>query len=114
MVVTSSALLLLFSLWRHKRHMQTNSGKNLNVDAHIKAMKNIMFFLFIYSINFTYLALNMMTKKDDHVNFFISVLQYTFPTVHSLNLILSNPKLEKTLLKALSCVKCKVIMRKEL
>ncbi|NXJ84541.1 TA2R9 protein, partial [Trogon melanurus] len=111
-VVIFSALLLLFSLWRHKSNMQTNSVKNFSVDVHIKAMKSILFFLFIYSVDFTCLVLNMIntTKKPDHVTFVILVFQYIFPTVHSLSLILSNPKLEKKLLKTLSCVKCKVCM----
>ncbi|NXJ84540.1 TA2R9 protein, partial [Trogon melanurus] len=113
LVAFFSALLLLFSLWRHKSNMQTNSAKNLSVDAHIKAMKSILLFLFIYSINFTQLILNMIyaTKKDEHVTFVISVFQYIFPTVHSLSLILSNPKLEKTLLQTLSYLKCKVCTR---
>ncbi|KFP73517.1 Taste receptor type 2 member 9, partial [Apaloderma vittatum] len=103
MVAFFSALLLLFSLWRHKSNMQTNSAKNLSLDAHIKAMKSVLLFLFIYIINFTRLTLTMIyiTKKDEHVTFVISVFQYIFPTVHSLSLILSNPKLEKTLLQTL-------------
>ncbi|KFP74539.1 Taste receptor type 2 member 9, partial [Apaloderma vittatum] len=103
MVVISSALLLLFSLWRHKSNMQTKSVKNISVVAHIKAMKNIMLFLFLYTSNFTCLILTVihLLKQDDFVTFFILVFQYVFPVVHSLNLILSNPKLEKTLLKTL-------------
>ncbi|KFP82267.1 Taste receptor type 2 member 7, partial [Apaloderma vittatum] len=103
MVVIFSALLLLFSLWRHKSNMQTNSAKNLSVDVHIKAMKSILFFLFIYSIDFTCFVLNMInvTKEHDPLTFIILVFQYIFPTVHSLILVLSNPKLEKTLLKTL-------------
>ncbi|XP_010305529.2 taste receptor type 2 member 9 [Balearica regulorum gibbericeps] len=113
LTVICSALLLLFSLWRHKRKMQTKSAKNLSVDAHMKAMKSILSFSFIYSINFMCLVLTLIysTKKENPVLFLILVFQYVFPVVHSLTLIFSNPKLEKTLLKILSCVKCKVCMR---
>ncbi|NXJ84538.1 TA2R9 protein, partial [Trogon melanurus] len=113
MVALFSAILLLFSLWRHKSNMQTNSMKNLSVDAHIKAMKSILFFLFTYGINFTRLILRLIynSNRDDLVTFVILVFQYIFPTAHSLILILSNPKLEKTWLRTLSCVKCKVCMR---
>ncbi|XP_041277913.1 taste receptor type 2 member 9-like, partial [Onychostruthus taczanowskii] len=52
MVVIFSAVCLLFSLWRHKRRMQTNSMKDLSMDAHIRAMKSILSFLVMYSINF--------------------------------------------------------------
>ncbi|NWU60131.1 TA2R9 protein, partial [Dromas ardeola] len=65
MAVIFSALLLLFSLWRHKCRMQTNSGKNLSMDAHVKAMKSILSFSFIYSVNFACLILTLIyaTKK---------------------------------------------------
>ncbi|KFQ72224.1 Taste receptor type 2 member 9, partial [Phaethon lepturus] len=102
MAVIFSALLL-FSLWRHKRKMQTNSVKNLSMDAHIKAMKTILAFFFVYSINFTCLVLTLIyaTKKENPVTFLILVFQYAFPAVHSLILIFSNPKLEKALLRTL-------------
>ncbi|NXO13789.1 TA2R7 protein, partial [Oriolus oriolus] len=111
--VIFSAVFLLFSLWTHKRKMQTNSMKNLSMDAHIRAMKSILSFLVMYSINFVCLVLNMVyvTKKRSHMTFLIVVFQYTFPGVHSLILIFSNPKLEKALLKILlleRSVKCKV------
>ncbi|KAM9382227.1 taste receptor type 2 member 7-like [Phaethornis superciliosus] len=111
--VISSALLLLFSLWRHKHRMQTKSGKNVSVDAHIKAMKSILSFFFIYSINFIFLILALIysLKKEKAVMFLISFFHYCFSAAHSLILIFSNPKLEKTLLRTLFCVKCKICMR---
>ncbi|NXF82714.1 TA2R9 protein, partial [Sclerurus mexicanus] len=113
MAVTFSALLLLFSLQRHKRNMQTNSMKDLSMDAHIKAMKSILSFLVMYSINFASLILKLVytTKNGSPVLFLIVVFLYAFPGVHSLILIFSNPKLEKTLLRILPCVKFRVCMR---
>ncbi|CAN8205004.1 unnamed protein product [Coccothraustes coccothraustes] len=115
MVVIFAAVFLLFSLWRHKRTMQTNSMKDLSMDAHIRAMKSIFSFLVMYSINFVCLVLNMVyvTKKGNHMTFLIEVFQYIFPGLHSLILIFSNPKLEKALLKILPLqrsVKRKVCM----
>ncbi|NXU40200.1 TA2R7 protein, partial [Drymodes brunneopygia] len=109
--VIFSAVFLLFSLWRHTRKMQANSMNNLSMDAHIRAMKSILSFLLIYSINFLCLVLKMVyvTKKKNHMTFLILLFQYTFPGVHSLILIFSNPKLEKALLKILpleKSVKC--------
>ncbi|NXC14341.1 TA2R9 protein, partial [Corythaeola cristata] len=114
MVVIFSALLLLFSLWRHKRKMQKNSVKNLSMDVHIKAMKSVLSFCLIYSINFTCLVLILIyfRKKENPALFLIIVFQYAFPVVHSFILIFSNPKLEKTLLRTLSCVKCKAFLRR--
>ncbi|NXC24549.1 TA2R9 protein, partial [Campylorhamphus procurvoides] len=113
MAVTFSALLLLFSLWRHKRNMQANSMKDLSMDAHIKAMKSILSFLVMYSINFASLILTLVyvTKKGSPVIFITVVFQYAFPGVHSFILICSNPKLEKTVLRILPCLKFRVCMR---
>ncbi|NWI44975.1 TA2R7 protein, partial [Picathartes gymnocephalus] len=103
MAVASSAVFLLFSLWRHKCKMQTNSMKNLSMEGHMRAMKSILSFLVMYSINFVCLVLKMVyvTKEGSHMTFLIVVFQYAFPAVHSLILIFSNPKLEMTLLKIL-------------
>ncbi|NXL22219.1 TA2R7 protein, partial [Setophaga kirtlandii] len=103
MAVIFSAVFLLFSLWRHKRMMQTNSMKDLSMEAHIRAMKSIFSFLVVYSINFVCLVLNMVyvTKKANQMTFLILVFQYIFPGLHSLILVFSNPKLEKALLKIL-------------
>ncbi|NXG05419.1 TA2R9 protein, partial [Sakesphorus luctuosus] len=113
MAVIFSALLLLFSLWRHKRNMQTNSMKDLSVDAHIKAMKSILSFLAMYIINCTSFIVTMIyeSQGENPTMFVIYVCLYAFPGVHSLILIFSNPKLEKTLLRVLSCVRCKVCLR---
>ncbi|NXR80625.1 TA2R9 protein, partial [Pycnonotus jocosus] len=103
MAVIFAAVFLLFSLWRHKCKMETNSMKDLSMDAHIRAMKSIFSFLVMYSINFVCLVLKMVyvTKKGSYMTFLIVVFQYTFPGLHSLILIFSNPKLEKALLKIL-------------
>ncbi|XP_027742377.1 taste receptor type 2 member 9-like [Empidonax traillii] len=112
-VVIFSALLLLFSLWRHKRNMQTNSMKDLSMDAHIKATKCILSFFIIYSINFVFFILSLTSaiKRQNHVELLFNVFQYAFPSFHSLIVLFSNPNLEKTLLKILSYMKCKVCVK---
>ncbi|KFQ19385.1 Taste receptor type 2 member 9, partial [Mesitornis unicolor] len=101
--VIFSAFLLLFSLCKHKHRMLANSASDLSVDVHIKAIKSILSFFVIYSINFTCLILSLIYSrgKTSPETFVILVLLYAFPTVHSLILIFSNPKLEKTLLRTL-------------
>ncbi|KAM7028027.1 taste receptor type 2 member 9-like [Passerculus sandwichensis] len=113
LVVTFSAVSLLFSLWRHKRTMQTNSMKDLSMDAHIRAMKSVLSFLVMYSINFVCLILTIIydTKKDNIMTLLIYIYLHAFPGVHSLILIFSNPKLEKALLKFLSCVRWEFFMK---
>ncbi|NXG78742.1 TA2R9 protein, partial [Baryphthengus martii] len=109
MAVIVSALLLLISLWRHKRRMQTNALKTLSMDAHIRAIKSVLFFFIIYSITFTGFLLSLIyaTKNDILTTFLILTFQYALSVAHSLILIFSNPKLGKTLLRALPCLKCK-------
>ncbi|XP_061316984.1 taste receptor type 2 member 40-like [Pezoporus flaviventris] len=104
------SVLLIFSLWRQKRKMQNNSMKELNMDAYIKAIKSILSIFIIYSFNFICLILTLIyaTKKENTVSFLIFIFQYAFPSLHSLTLIFSNPKLENALLRTLPCVKCKV------
>ncbi|XP_062494446.1 taste receptor type 2 member 40-like [Pezoporus occidentalis] len=104
------SVLLIFSLWRQKRKMQNNSMKELNMDTYIKAIKSILSIFIIYSFNFICLILTLIyaTKKENTVSFLIFIFQYAFPSLHSLTLIFSNPKLENALLRTLLCVKCKV------
>ncbi|KAM7027989.1 taste receptor type 2 member 9-like [Passerculus sandwichensis] len=113
LVVMFSAVFLLFSLWRHKRTMQTSSMKDLSMDAHIRAMKSVLSFLVMYSINFVCLVLTKIygTKKENIMTLLLYIYLCAFPGIHSLILIFSNPKLEKTLLKMLSSVKCEVFIK---
>ncbi|XP_039551954.1 taste receptor type 2 member 9-like [Passer montanus] len=112
MVVVFSAVCLLFSLWRHKRRMQTNSMKDLSMDAHIRATKSVLSFLVMYSINFVCLVLTIIfcTKKENIMTLLLYIYLCAFPGVHSLILIFSNSKLEKELMKILSWVKSKYSM----
>ncbi|KAL9864718.1 taste receptor type 2 member 9-like [Geothlypis trichas] len=108
LAVIFSAVFLLFSLWRHKRTMQTSSMKDLSMDAHIRAMKSVLSFLVMYSINFVCLVLTIIyaTNKENIMKLLLYIYLCAFPGVHSLILIFSNPKLEKALLKMLYGVKC--------
>ncbi|NWT07328.1 T2R40 protein, partial [Mionectes macconnelli] len=111
--VIFSALLLLFSLWRHKRNMQTSCMKDLSMDAHIKAMKFILSFFIMYSINFIFLILALIysMKNKNDVMVLIYLIQCSLPAFHSLILIFSNPNLEKRLLEILPCVNCKICLK---
>ncbi|XP_032911679.1 taste receptor type 2 member 9-like [Catharus ustulatus] len=113
MAVIFSAVFLLFSLWKHKQKMQTNSMKDLSVEAHIRAMKSILSFLVMYSINFVCLVLILfyIMANVNIVTILANIYVYGFPGVHSVVLILSNPQLEKALLKTLSCVKCEFCIK---
>ncbi|XP_074394012.1 taste receptor type 2 member 9-like [Zonotrichia albicollis] len=113
LAVIFSALFLLFSLWRHKRTMQSSFMKDLSMEAHIRAMKSVLSFLVMYSINFVCLVLTIIyaMTKENIMTLLISIYLCAFPGVHSLILIFSNPKLEKAMLKILSYVKCELFMK---
>ncbi|NXS79506.1 T2R13 protein, partial [Erpornis zantholeuca] len=108
-----SAVFLLFSLWRHKCEMQKNSMNSLSMEAHIKAIKSILSFFIIYSIHFVFLTMTLIpsTREEYRIIFLVYIFLYAFPGVHSLILIFSNPELKNTLIRILSCVKCRVCMR---
>ncbi|NWZ73136.1 TA2R9 protein, partial [Acrocephalus arundinaceus] len=93
LAVICAAVFLLFSLWRHKRKMQTNSMKDLSMDAHIRAMKSILSFLVMYNINFVCLILTIIytMKKENTMTLLISIYLCAFPGVHSLILVFSSP-----------------------
>ncbi|XP_064563171.1 taste receptor type 2 member 7-like [Zonotrichia leucophrys gambelii] len=86
MAVSFSAVFLLFSRWRHKRTMQTSSMKDLSMDAHIRAMKSVLSFLVMYSINFVCLVLTIIyaMTKENIMTLLISIYLCAFPGVHSL------------------------------
>uniref|UniRef100_A0A8C3U0Z1 Taste receptor type 2 n=1 Tax=Catharus ustulatus TaxID=91951 RepID=A0A8C3U0Z1_CATUS len=109
--VVFSALFLLFSLWKHKCKMQTNSMMNPSMEAHVKAMKSILSFLLIINFVCLVLILFYIMANVNIVTILANIYVYGFPGVHSVVLILSNPQLEKALLKTLSCVKCEFCIK---
>uniref|UniRef100_A0A8B9R583 Taste receptor type 2 n=1 Tax=Anas platyrhynchos TaxID=8839 RepID=A0A8B9R583_ANAPL len=95
MIVIFSALLLLFSLWRHKCKMQTSSAKDLSMDAHIKAMKSLLSFFIIYaaSVVHPYFTLHLRSASVFALHCKFSVVpnrQGTLPLPHFLSILLLN------------------------
>ncbi|OXB53898.1 hypothetical protein ASZ78_001392 [Callipepla squamata] len=107
LIVTTSAFLLLFSLCKHKHKMQTSSASSLSMDAHIKAMKSLLSFFIIYTVNYTILILSQYYSSEKNLSLALSALQYSFPVIHSLILICSSPRLARTALRVLPCATCK-------
>uniref|UniRef100_A0A8C8RTP6 Taste receptor type 2 n=1 Tax=Pelusios castaneus TaxID=367368 RepID=A0A8C8RTP6_9SAUR len=104
-----SALLLLFSLWRHTWHMQNNSSsfRSPRMEAHIQAMKTIMSFFIFNAINFIILLILLtdIFPENGTANVICTTVSDVCLSVHSVILILSNPKLKKILIKVLHYVK---------
>ncbi|XP_053880124.1 taste receptor type 2 member 40-like [Malaclemys terrapin pileata] len=106
-----SASLLLFSLWRHTQQMQNNSSsfRSPCMEAHIQAMKTIVSFFLINIVNFIALLtlLTNIYQETSPASIACTIIVDACPSVHSVILILSNPKLKKTLIKVLHYAKCK-------
>ncbi|XP_025047231.1 taste receptor type 2 member 40-like [Alligator sinensis] len=110
-ILCISAVLLLFSLWRHIRHVQGSSagaGKP-SMEAHVKAVKMVMWLLFINVIHFLVWlsSITFAVSATIFVQHFLLQVTIFGPLIHALVLILSIPKLKQALARILHYVKCK-------
>nr|XP_020633444.1 taste receptor type 2 member 41-like [Pogona vitticeps] len=99
-----ASLLLLTSLWRHTRNLRKNGAalKDLSTHVHIKVMKFLLFYLFLYILYFTGMVLGTANIFEFGTpgRLVTEILLSVFSSAHSTILILTHPKLKKTLLFA--------------
>ncbi|XP_057560107.1 taste receptor type 2 member 42-like [Hippopotamus amphibius kiboko] len=105
-----SLLCLFLSLVKHTRNLHLNFvvSRDFSTEAHKKAMKMVMSFLFLVVVHFfsTQLASWMFLLFFDHkFEKFIVLAAYVFPSGHSFILILGNNKLREQALKVLRHLK---------
>ncbi|XP_051029047.1 taste receptor type 2 member 104-like [Phodopus roborovskii] len=110
MVTVITCLLLIISLWRHNKQMQANvlGFRDLNTEAHMKAMKVLISFIVLFVLYFVGLLIEILcflwpNGKLLLVLGVIIVLMY--PCCHSFILILANNQLKKVSLKLLQQLK---------
>ncbi|XP_037021332.2 taste receptor type 2 member 1 [Artibeus jamaicensis] len=105
-----SALLLIFSLGRHTQQMiSTATGaRPPGLSVHISALRSFMSFLLLYVSQYMMatLAFSHIFKIRDFVFLFCLLLVGLYPSVHSIVLILGNPKLKQNAKKFLLRGKC--------
>ncbi|XP_058695534.1 taste receptor type 2 member 40-like [Poecile atricapillus] len=91
-----SSVLLIRSLWIHRRRMQNNASgfRDPSSEAHISAIKSICSFLIIYIIYFICVLIILANVFSPLSNgeFICVVVMAACPTGHTLVLIWSNPK----------------------
>ncbi|XP_025851405.1 taste receptor type 2 member 42 [Vulpes vulpes] len=102
----TSLLLLFLSLVKHIRNLQLNSmgSRDSSTQAHKKAVKMVMSFLFLFTVHFFSIQLSnwmFFLFWNKKITKFIMLAVYVFPSSHSLILILGNSKLRQTALKVL-------------
>uniref|UniRef100_A0A8C0GBF7 Taste receptor type 2 n=1 Tax=Chelonoidis abingdonii TaxID=106734 RepID=A0A8C0GBF7_CHEAB len=101
-VFIASSVLLIISLWRHIRKMNLNSDlnpsfRNPSTDAHVRALKSVMSFFIIYNIYFVASTFSIGNLSYLTAEWIIKVCTFVaaaYPSVHSIILILGNPKLK--------------------
>ncbi|XP_021513537.1 taste receptor type 2 member 125-like [Meriones unguiculatus] len=99
-------LLLIFSLWKHKKKMHDSSrgSRDSNTLAHEKALKTGIAFLSINAIFLLTLIVNVCSTqlKDNYIILLFSVVTgITFSSCHSCVLILASVKLRQASLSVL-------------
>uniref|UniRef100_A0A8C0UQU3 Taste receptor type 2 n=1 Tax=Cyanistes caeruleus TaxID=156563 RepID=A0A8C0UQU3_CYACU len=105
-----SSVLLIRSLWIHRRRMQNNASgfRDPSSEAHISAIKSVCSFLIIFIIYFICLLLLLCSDFlpfSDEESICAAVLS-ACPTGHTLILIWSNPKFREQLARIWHHINC--------
>ncbi|XP_054434182.1 taste receptor type 2 member 1 [Pteronotus mesoamericanus] len=105
-----SALLLIFSLGRHTQQMiSTAAGaRPPSASVHISALRSFLSFLVLYVSQYMMatLILSQIFKRRNFIFMFCMLVVGLYPSVHSIILILGNPKLKQNAKKFLLHSKC--------
>uniref|UniRef100_A0A8C8VED3 Taste receptor type 2 n=1 Tax=Pelusios castaneus TaxID=367368 RepID=A0A8C8VED3_9SAUR len=101
-----AALLLITSLWRHNKRMEkhASSSRDTIAKAHVSAVKGLISFIFFYISYFVIgvlLLSDILTKSSLRLTWALVVVMTAYPSVHTVVLILSNPKLKRVAGKCL-------------
>ncbi|XP_074845239.1 taste receptor type 2 member 7-like [Carettochelys insculpta] len=108
-IFIASSVLLTLSLWRHIGKMNLNSDlnpsfRNPSTDAHVRALKSVMSFFILYIIYCvaSTLSLGKVPYFRDERKIMVSIFMCSaYPFLHSIILVLGNPKLKLALSRIL-------------
>ncbi|XP_074803165.1 taste receptor type 2 member 7-like [Natator depressus] len=98
-----SSILLIISLWRHSKMMEktTSSSRGTITEAHVRAIKGLVSFIFFYISYFMALILaELFTNISPYLISLLAVIMGAYPSGHSVILILGNPKLKRVAVRA--------------
>uniref|UniRef100_A0A8C0GBF5 Taste receptor type 2 n=1 Tax=Chelonoidis abingdonii TaxID=106734 RepID=A0A8C0GBF5_CHEAB len=101
-IFLTTSILLISSLWRHTRNMQSNTTGfwDPSTEAHVSAIKALISCLILYIFYFVAVIVNALpTCLTDRTwtRTITSIVLAAYPSGHSLILILINPKLKQAL-----------------
>ncbi|EDM01688.1 taste receptor, type 2, member 105 [Rattus norvegicus] len=106
----TACFLLIISLWKHSRQMQSNvSGfRDLNTEAHVKAIKFLISFIILFILYFIGVAVEiicMFIPENKLLFIFGLTTASVYPCCHSVILILTNSQLKQAFVKVLEGLK---------
>ncbi|XP_077202618.1 taste receptor type 2 member 104-like [Paroedura picta] len=99
-VLCSAACILLFiSLWRHTRNLKKNGldVRDLSTRAHLNVMKSLLGFLLFFVAYFVTInvAFSCDFRFSDPAHLISYIVLSSYPSVHSIILIATNPRLKE-------------------
>uniref|UniRef100_A0A8C6ICR6 Taste receptor type 2 n=1 Tax=Mus spicilegus TaxID=10103 RepID=A0A8C6ICR6_MUSSI len=110
MMTLTACFLLIISLWRHSRQMQSGvSGfRDLNTEAHVKAIKFLISFIILFILYFIGVSIEIICTFIPE-NKLLFIFGFTtasiYPCCHSFILILTNSQLKQAFVKVLQGLK---------
>lgn len=110
-VALPACFLLIISLWRHRSRMQSHVSifRDLNREAHVKAMQVLISFIILYILYFIGMAiviLCLFIPEGKMLFMFGLIITFLYPCCHSLILILTNSQLKQSSLQVVRRLKC--------
>ncbi|NP_065247.1 taste receptor type 2 member 105 [Mus musculus] len=110
MMTLTACFLLIMSLWRHSRQMQSGvSGfRDLNTEAHVKAIKFLISFIILFVLYFIGVSIEIICifiPENKLLFIFGFTTASIYPCCHSFILILSNSQLKQAFVKVLQGLK---------
>ncbi|XP_015284032.1 PREDICTED: taste receptor type 2 member 3-like [Gekko japonicus] len=112
MIFLSSSILLLTSLWMHRRRMQRNGTgiQDLNTQVHLTAIKALASFAVLYLSSFLAVIAQAVLIWNDMSGTWLFMLlsnvTVSSPSGHAVILILLNPTLKQAWIRMLLHLKC--------
>ncbi|XP_051010570.1 taste receptor type 2 member 104-like [Acomys russatus] len=110
LIALTACFLLIMSLWRHHRRMQSNVSefRDLNTEAHVKAMKVLFSFIILFILYFVGVfieTLCLFLKENKLLFIFGFTMSSMYPCCHSYILILTNSQLKQASVRTLQGLK---------
>ncbi|XP_063775273.1 taste receptor type 2 member 39-like [Pseudophryne corroboree] len=109
LIFCTAIYLLIASLLKHTQNISSkDSGfTNTQLDSHIRAIRNMVSFLFLYALYFISSNLMILYYQSGNPAYILvcTICTSAYPSLHSVVLITSNAKLKRSFLAALCCAR---------